>query len=321
MNNYIISVDLGGTKILAALVKSTGEIVDRFKIATEAEKGKNSLIKKLALAIKTVVANNNLEESSIKAVCIGVPGSVDPYIGKIGTAPNLNIRNLNLKEALSSQISIPVFIENDVNLAALGIQKFELQNGHKNILVVFVGTGIGGAFIFNGKIFRGSSNFAGEIGHMTMVEDGPLCGCGKKGCFEAVASRLAIVRDIKKDLKTAKKSILKEYVQNKKPIKSKAIAAGVKQKDPVVLKHVDNSCNYIGMNIANITNLLNIDLVVLGGGVIEALEKYMVPKIKDSFKKHVLKDASKAVSIFATKLGDDAALYGGVALAEEFEAI
>lgn len=321
MNNYIVSVDLGGTKILAALLKSTGEIVDRFKIATEAEKGKNSLIKKLSEAIKTVIENNNLKESDIKAVCIGVPGSVDPYLGKIGTAPNLNIRNLNLKDALSAHISIPVFIENDVNLAALGIKKFELDNKHKNILVVFVGTGIGGAFIFNNSIYRGSSNFAGEIGHMTIVENGPLCGCGKKGCFEAVAGRLALVRDIKKDLQSAKKSILKEYLTNKKPIKSKAIAAGIKQKDPIVIKHVDQACNFIGMTVANITNLLNIDLVVLGGGVIEASDKYMIPKIKESFKKHVLKDASKAVTIFSTKLGDDAALFGGVALAEEFKAI
>jgi len=321
MNKYIVSVDLGGTKILAALVKTTGEIVDRFKIATEAEKGKNPLIKKLADAVKTVIQNNNLEETDIKAVCIGVPGSVDPYLGKIGTAPNLNIKNMDLKGALSQHLNIPVFIENDVNLAALGIQKFELQDGHKNILVVFVGTGIGGAFIFNDKIYRGSSNFAGEIGHMTVVENGPLCGCGKKGCFEAVAGRLALVREIKKDLKTAKKSILKEHVNNKKQIKSKAIALGVKQKDPIVIKHVDIACSYIGMSLANITNLLNIDLVVLGGGVIEALEKYMVPKIKESFKEHVLKDASKAVRICATKLGDDAALYGGIALAEEFNAL
>lgn len=314
-------MDLGGTKILAALMKSSGEIIDRFKIATEAEKGKTSLIKKLTEAVKTVIANNNLQESNIKAVCIGVPGSVDPYIGKIGTAPNLNIRNLNLKDALTDHLSIPVFIENDVNLAALGIQKFELNHEHKNILVVFVGTGIGGAFIFDGKIYRGSSNFAGEIGHMTVEENGPLCGCGKKGCFEAVAGRLALVRDIKKDLKNAKKSVLKEYVSNKKPIKSKAIAAAIKANDPVVVKHVDKACNVIGMSLANITNLLNIDLVVLGGGVIEALEKYMIPKIKESFKKHVLKDAGKAVSICATKLGDDAALFGGIALAEEFKAV
>lgn len=321
MNNYIISVDLGGTKILAALLKSTGEIVDRFKVPTEAEKGKSSLVKKLSLAVKTVIENNSLKESDIKAVCIGVPGSVDPYLGKIGTAPNLNIRNLNLKDALSEHLKIPVYIENDVNLAALGIKKFELDTQHQNILVVFVGTGIGGAFIFNGKIYRGSSNFAGEIGHMTVVENGPLCGCGKKGCFEAVAGRLAIVREITKDLKKVKKGVLKEYLVNKKPIKSKAIALGLKQNDPIITGHVDKACNTIGMTIANITNLLNIDLVVLGGGVIEAAEKYMMPRIKEAFKKHVLKDASKVVSICATKLGDDAALYGGISLAEEFEAI
>lgn len=316
---YIVSVDFGGTKILAALLDPKGEIVAKTKVATEAKNGTSKLIKRLSEVIEKVIEEAGISPDDVKAVSIGIPGSVNPYTGNIGTAPNLGIVNFNIKEELSRYIKIPILIENDVNLAALGIQKYELDGEAKNVLVVFVGTGIGSALIFDNKLYRGSTYFAGEIGHMNVIKNGPLCGCGHKGCFEAVASRTAIVRDIKKDLRAGKKSALRELVPSGKPIKSKSLAQAIKKKDPVTLKHVTNASDQIGITLANITNLLNLDLIVLGGGVIEALDKFMIPKIKESFKKNVLKDAGKKIKIVATKLGDDAAIYGGLALAEEMK--
>lgn len=316
---YVVSVDFGGTKILAALLDSKGEIVAKNKIATEAKSGNAKLIKKLSEIIESVIKEGKISNEDIKAVSIGIPGSVNPYTGNIGTAPNLGIINYNIKEELSKYIDLPLLIENDVNLAALGIQNYELDGKAKDVLVVFVGTGIGSALIFDNKLYRGTSYFAGEIGHINVQKNGPLCGCGHKGCFEAVASRTAIVKNIKKDLRAGKKSILKTLVPARKPIKSKSLAQAIKKKDPVVTKHIIQACEQIGLTLANITNLLNLDLIVLGGGVIEALDKFMVPKIKETFKKNVLKDAGKVVKIVATKLGDDAALYGGLALAEEMK--
>ena len=183
---------------------------------------------------------------------------------------------------------------------------------------MFVGTGIGGALIFDGKIYRGTHFMAGEIGHMIVQENGPLCGCGKKGCFEAVASRTAIVRNILSDKRTKKKSKIGKLVPSGEKIKSKALADAVRKKDKIVLEHLKNACDVIGVVSANVSNLLNVDMIVYGGGLMEALGDAMLPMIKTSYYKNVLSDAAKGTKLVKSKLGDAAAIYGGIALAEEF---
>lgn len=315
---YIISVDLGGTKILSALINSRNEIVARVKIPTNVEDGKRLLVKSIAESVKEILTEKKLNEEDIKAVCLGVPGTVNPFTGEINVAPNLGIKNFNIKEALAEEISIPVLIENDVNLAGLGIKKFELGKDVKNMLVVFIGTGIGGALFFDGKIYRGSSFFAGEIGHMKVDAKGALSTVSKHTTFELTSSRTAIVRDIKMNLQNGKRSVLKSYKSPQKQLKSKALAQAVKKEDPLATKYVSKAATTIGTVLGSITTLLNIDTIVLGGGVIEAMHGFIVPKIKIAFKESVLPGPGRFVKIFETKLGDDAALYGGVALAEEF---
>ncbi len=314
----IISVDFGGTKILSALINAHQEIVSRVKIPTNIEKGNEFLVKSIANSVKKILEESNLKENNVSAVCLGVPGTVNPFSGIIGNAPNLGIKDFNIKEALAKEIDIPVLIENDVNLAGLGIKKFELGDDVKNMLVVFVGTGIGGAFFFDGKLYRGSSFFAGEIGHIIVEPKGEFSTFSNRTTFELTASRTAIARDIKRSLNKGKKSILKEYNSPKKQLKSKAIADALKKEDPLATKSVSKAAVTIGTVLGSITTLLNIDTIVLGGGVIEAMHEFILPKIEKAFKESVLVDAGKIVKIFETKLGDDAALYGGVALAEEF---
>ncbi|NJD22664.1 MAG: ROK family protein [Melioribacter sp.] len=317
-SQFLISVDLGGTKILSALIDSRNKILSRVKVPTETEKGAEYLVESVSASIKKILNENHLKESDIKAVCMGVPGTVNPFSGEIGNAPNLDIRNFNIKKTLEKKISIPVLIENDVNLAGLGIKKFELDKNVKNILVVFVGTGIGGALFFDGKLYRGSSFYAGEIGHMLVESKGKFATSSNKKTFELTAGRPAIVRDIRRGLNKGKKSILKEYISPQKQLKSKALSDAVSKTDPLAVKYVGKSATAIGTVLGSITTLLNIDTIVLGGGVIEAMHRFMIPKIKTAFKKSVLAEPGKHVKIFETKLGDDAALYGGIALAEEF---
>jgi len=187
-----------------------------------------------------------------------------------------------------------------------------------NMLAVFVGTGIGGGLIIDGKLYRGSNYVAGEIGHMLVEKNGPNCGCGRKGCFEAIASRTAIVNKIIKDIKSGKRSTLSKLVKSGERIRSRSLLNAVKKKDKVVCKRIKEGCEVIGGTLASISNLLNLDMIVLGGGMIEALDFYMLPLIKESFSEHVLNDSSKGLKIVASKLGDDAAIFGGIALAEEF---
>lgn len=315
---FIISVDLGGTKILSALINSNNEIVSRVKISTEMEKGNEYLVKSIAGCVKRLLEENKLIEKHVKSVCLGVPGTVNPFTGIIGSAPNLGITNFNIKEALAKETTIPVLIENDVNLAGLGIKKFELGLDVKNMLVVFIGTGIGSALFFDGKLYRGSSFFAGEIGHIIVEPKGEFSTFSNRTTFELTASRTAIVRDIRRGLSKGKKSILKEYESPKKQLKSKALSEAVKKEDPLATKIVGRAAITIGTVLGSLTTLLNIDTIVLGGGVIEAMHEFMIPRIKKAFKESVLKEPGEFVKIFETKLGDDAALYGGVALTEEF---
>jgi glucokinase len=314
----IATVDLGGTKILSALVNSKNQIIERVKLPTEVEKGRNYIIKNIIESIEQLKIGKKISEKDIKAVCLGVPGIVNPYSGMIELAPNLGLKKFNIQNELKKYISIPVFIENDVNLAGLGILRRELKNKIGNMIVVFIGTGIGGALFFEGKLYRGSNFFAGEIGHIKVGKTGDISIGKSNSSFELTASRTAIVNGIRNDLKKKKKGVLKNFTSNKKIIKSRLIQSALKNGDPIVTKRVKDACQAIGTVMGSVTTLLNVDTIVLGGGVIEAMSGYMMPRIKESFKKSVLKGMDKNVRLFATKLGDDAPLYGGRALAEEF---
>lgn len=317
MEKRIITVDLGGTKILTALLNEKAEIIARDKVPTNISKGPEHIVELVAGTINNVLKESSLEQKDIQAIAMGVPGTVNPHTGMIGNAPNLKIKSFNIKDALQKYFEIPVIIENDVNLAALGIKSYEFENKLNNSLVVFVGTGIGGALIFDGKLYRGSSFFAGEIGHMKIDASGNLATDPKKSkTFEAIASRTGMVNSIRKDIKSGKESMISDLAG--KRIKSKVLANAIEKKDKVVTERIDEGCKIIGTVLGSIVTLLNIDSIILGGGVVEALGDYMKNKIEKSFKKAVLKEPGAECKIYVTKLGDDAPLYGGIALAEEF---
>jgi glucokinase len=314
----VISIDMGGTKILGCVVNSKERIIASVKKPTDPTVSRKKYVHQLAEVVHELIEEVHINKKKIKAVCLGVPGLLNPYSGVIGLAPNLGLKNFNIKKSLEAEIPFPVLIENDVNLGALGIKSFGVGKKATNMLAVFVGTGIGGGLIIDGKLYRGSNYVAGEIGHMLVEKNGPKCGCGRKGCFEAVASRTAIVNNIIKDVKSGKRSTLSKLIKNKERIRSRSLLNAVKKKDKVVCKRIKEGCDVIGGVLASISNLLNLDMIVLGGGMIEALDFYMLPLIKKSFSEHVLKDSAKGLKIVASKLGDDVAIFGGIALAEEF---
>lgn len=316
-DHNIITVDLGGTKILAALLDKKNQITHRVKTPTSIENGPDGLVKDIEKSIKTLLQEAKIDQGDISAISLGVPGTVNPNTGIIAVAPNLGINNYNIKKALGKCFKIPVFIENDVNLAALGIKKFEFDDKVNNMLIVFVGTGIGGALILNGKLYRGSSFYAGEIGHIKIDKYGSLSY--KKGrTFEKTASRTAIVKDISKALKKGVNSNIMMFVQEGKKIKSGSLAKALKSEDELVTKKVSKACRVIGRVLGSLTTLLNVDTIVLGGGVVEAAGDFMLPRIEKAFRQAVLPAPGKSAKIVATKLGDDAPLYGGAALYEEF---
>ncbi|MDA3861597.1 MAG: ROK family protein [Melioribacteraceae bacterium] len=315
-SQYIITIDLGGTKILSALLNNKNKIVGKVKQPTDSTKGADFIVECLVESIQNLFTNHNVTEEDIKAISMGVPGTVNPVSGLLSNAPNLGIKNFNIKGELQKSFNIPVLLENDVNLAALGIKKYEFKDAVKNMLVVFIGTGIGGALLFNGNIYRGTNFFAGEIGHMLVNSNGALSS-KKSKAFEALASRTAIVNRINKELAKGKESNIVEFIKGNK-IKSSALAKSVASGDKLVTKEIKKATKVIGSVLGSITTLLNIDTIVLGGGVVEAMGDFILKEVKKSFDISVLPEPGKNVKIVATKLGDDAPLYGGIALAEEF---
>lgn len=318
IKNNVISVDLGGTKILSAMLNLENEIIDRVKIPTDISKGPKYIVECIAESVKELLNKTGAKENSIKAVSLGVPGTVNPNAGLIAVAPNLDIVDYNIKKALQKWFDIPVLIENDVNLAALGIKRFEFNDDVNNMLVVFVGTGIGGALIFNGCLYRGSSFYAGEIGHMRVSSKGEFGISPKDSTFENIASRTAIIKSIIEDIKEDKKNPLNDVIKAEGKIKSKALANAVKSQNKIAVKHVNKACTVIGSVLGSITTLINLDTIVLGGGVVEAMGDYVLPLIEKSFHNMVLPEPGKHVKLVVTKLGDDAPLYGGIGLANEF---
>ena len=224
-----------------------------------------------------------------------------------------------MKAELEKLIPYPVLLENDVNLGALGVKNYGVGKVATNMLAVFIGTGIGGGVVIDKKMYRGFNFVAGEIGHMLVQKNGPKCGCGKKGCFEALASRSAIVNNIIYDVKKLKKkSILTDLIKSNERVKSGSLRNAIDKKDKVVTKRITEACEVIGDVLASVCNLMNFDMIVLGGGVIEALGDFMLPIIKKQFNSQVFAAAAKGVKIVPSKLADDAAIYGGLALAEEY---
>jgi glucokinase len=209
-----------------------------------------------------------------------------------------------------------VFVENDCNIAALGVYVTELKSKPKSMIGIFVGTGIGGGIIINGDLYSGFCHTAGEIGHMVIDINGPKCGCGNKGCFEALASRTAIFQQIKAGIKDGQKTLLTEMLgDDLGDLRSGDLRKAIRRGDKFVDRVVESAAEYIGIATANLVNILNPEVVVLGGGVIEALQDEMMGVIVETAQDYAMPGTLKGVEIIASKLGDSAGITGGAVLA------
>jgi glucokinase len=314
---YILSVDAGGTKILAALIDSNNKIISRAKQSTDAKNGANAVIKKIIDCIETTLINTKVSVEQLCAIVVGIPGSLNSEKGIVYLAPNLSWKNINVVNPIKKHFNIPTFIENDANLGALGIHHFGLRKKFENLLGIFIGTGIGGGLIINNKIYRGKSFAAGEIGHIVIDPEGEKCGCGNYGCFEAIASRTAITREIRKSIKNGKKTIITKLTSNYDLIKSGTLSSALKMNDKVTRRALKSASETIGLVIGNMSNLLDLNAVVLAGGLIAACGDFMLPVIRKVAEKTALSQNLKGMKILNSSLGDDAVLYGGIALARD----
>lgn len=314
--NLVIGVDLGGTKILAGVFDRGLKCVSQAKMTTKSQRGADEVIERVARCVRDAVDEGDLDLKQVKGIGIGAPGAVDPESGKVIFAPNLQWHDVPLKKALEKDLGIPVFVENDCNICTLGVYEAELESKPKNMVGIFLGTGIGGGLIINGKLYSGFNKTAGELGHMILEVGGPKCGCGNRGCFEALASRSAIFRRIQTAIKEGQKTVLTEMLgDNLDEMKSGDLRKAIKRGDKFIEKVVEEAAEYTGIAVANLINILNPDTIVLGGGVIEQMEDQMMAIIVETAHDYALDGTAEGIEILASKLGDNAGITGGAVLA------
>jgi len=288
----------------------------RAKISTKPQRGSEEVIERISRCVLDAIDECDLGPKQIRGVGVGAPGAVSPEDGRVIFAPNLEWEDLGLKKALEKQLDLPVFLENDCNICTLGVFEAELAAKPRNLVGIFLGTGIGAGLILDGKLFSGFNRTAGEIGHMVLEVGGPKCSCGNRGCFEALASRRAIFRNIQTAVKSGQKTVLTEMLgDDLEDLRSGDLRKAIQRGDKFVERIIEEAAEYTGIAVANVINLLNPEVIVLGGGVIERLEDEMMAIIIETAFDYALPGTGKGIQIVASKLGDDAGITGGAVLA------
>jgi glucokinase len=314
----VVGVDLGGTKILAGIVDAKGTILGRSKRSTPAEAGGAAILAGIVTAVDQALLEAGLSRDETLAVGVGSPGPLDPVTGVIPFSANLNVRDWALGPDLSRALGRPVLLQNDVRVGGYGEFRLGAGRGKRNVLAAFVGTGIGGCLIIDGKVVEGATGNAGEIGHIIVKAGGPKCGCGRRGCLEALASRTAIARRINKAAEKGIASTLTSKVDRKSGrLKSGDLAAAVMANDPLAIQEIHRAAHFLGLALGGLVNLLGPEVVILGGGVTQALGPVFIDMVRASAHEQILVDPGKTIRIEPAALGDDAGILGAALLARE----
>ncbi len=320
LKNYAIGIDLGGTYTKLALVDVNGRIRRKAKLTTAAYKTKEALLSAIVSEISLILKENRLPLKGLAGVGIGVPGLVAFERGLVYNLTNVpGWKNVRLKKILEAMLSalgakIPVLVDNDVNLMALGESRFGAGRGAKDLVCVTLGTGVGGGIIIDGKLYRGASSAAGEIGHMPLKEEGLRCNCGSFGCLERYVGNRYIVDEIKDKIRSGQPTKIRELVKGDLSLVTpETISIAAKKKDALAIECWRRVGARIGVALSGVINLLNPEKIIIGGGMAEAGE-VLFSAIRDTVNERALPVSRGAVKIVKAKLGNDAGIVGAAAL-------
>lgn len=311
---YLVGVDLGGTKIATALTDTDCQILKYETARTEASRGAEAIVTQMVDEIQRLIAD--LPKEAVLGIGVACAGLIEPGSGKVLYSPNLNWRDLPLKEMIASKLRYPVYVGNDVNMAALGELHYGAGIGKKHMICVFVGTGIGGGIVVDGHLYEGANGFAGEIGHTTIDWDGPDCPSGNAGCWEGFASGTAMQRRATEALDRGEASLLADMIAGD-PTKMRVelIAEAASRGDALAQRIIDETGEMLGAGCANLVNVLNPERIILGGGVIRGVPE-LVDKVRESVQRRALTDAVAAMDIVKAKFGREAGVIGAAVLAK-----
>ena len=305
---YVVGVDLGGTKIYTALVDLKGNIIKEKTVETLAHEGDQAVMGRIVDTINYVI--DGTDKELIKSIGIGSPGPLDVKNGVILETANLPFKNFEIVKAIKEAYDLPTYLDNDANVATLGEFMFGAGKGTENMVFITASTGIGGGAVLNGKLFRGSTGNALEVGHMTVATEGPRCGCGNLGCAEALGSGTAIG-------KRAKEAVLSNVVtslKNYENVTAKEVFKEAANGDRVAKNILNTSLTYLGIAVANTITNFDPEKVVVGGGVVNGGD-IVIDTIRNVVEERCMAAFVENCTIEKAVLGGKAGVLGAAALA------
>lgn len=310
---YHIGIDLGGTNIAVGIVSKEGKIVKKMSVPTGAHRPFEEIFQDMADCIRKLLSETGISESELESIGIGSPGCLDSQKGILIFAGNFKYgKSVNYRELMKKHFDLPVYIGNDANAAALAESKVGAAKGVKNCVMVTLGTGVGGGIIIDGRIYEGYLSAAGELGHIVLIHDGEACTCGRKGCWEAYASVTALIRQTKEAMKANPDSIMNQTPFDK--VNGRTSFDAARKGDKAALKVVSKYQEYIADGLANLSNILSPEIIVIGGGICKEGD-YLLGPVKEMMQKRVfgagLLPERKMV---VAQLGNDAGLIGAALL-------
>jgi glucokinase len=307
---YWLGVDLGGTKILAGLFDDDLKLLARSKQPTAAETGPTGVVANLVKAVEAVVREGNVDPGQVRGLGIGVPGQIEIGTTRVKFAPNLDWRDVDLKPLLPAAWRWPLVLENDVRMGTYGEFSHGAARGAKNVLGVFVGTGVGGGLILNGDLFAGFNGNAGEIGHLVVH--------WRKGThLEGIAGRKHMMKRAKERLDDAPKRVRKEWRGvDLAAVRSSQLAEYYQKDDPVAVELVDDAARALGAAVGGLVNFISPEVIVVGGGVTGALGETFIERIWEIAQRYTLPGAAAGIRCVPATLGDDSGIVGCAAYAK-----
>ncbi|MBA7598272.1 Glucokinase [subsurface metagenome] len=316
INPLVLGVDLGGSKILSAVVNVKGEILSRDRSTTPAAKGPEAVIQAMLESAKRVLNQAGITTAELEAICIGAPGLSNPKTGVVFTSPHLpRWTDVPLRNIIEKKMDVKTLLLNDTNAAALGELYFGAAKGARNFICVTLGTGIGGGIVIDGEIYAGSLGTAGEIGHMTIDTNGPKCNCGNTGCWETLASGTALAREAKQRISDGAKTSILEYADGDvNKVNAETVHKAAQQGDTLAKELIAQLAYYIGVGLANLIHIFNPELIVIGGGLSNIGDMLLEPAYKLAGER-VNKTAFASVRFARAELGRNSGVIGAAAYA------
>ncbi|UCC44098.1 MAG: ROK family protein [Candidatus Zixiibacteriota bacterium] len=311
-------IDIGGTNIKSGLINRNGEILFKDQRPTLVSKGAEPLMHLVTNIAERLLYHAAEDDLEVNCLGVGTPGAVDNKTGKvIGLSPNIDgWQGMEIGHILSERLNIPVMVENDVNVMALAESRFGAGIGYGAVVCVALGTGVGGGIVIDGKLWRGTNHTAGELGHISICTNGPVCGCGNKGCIEAYCSSSAMVERAKQRLANNLTPIFEDVLDGStENLNIKKIFAAARKGDTEALAVVEETADYLAIGLTGIVNLLNPDIVLIGGGIADGGGGF-VEAVSAGVRKRAFGTATENLRVARATLGNDAGFIGAGILCE-----